>query len=663
MGFLNLTIVEFLTILLPLASIMVALYFYDRSRKRRLVSTLRFWPRRPDPPMVTRRRKLQQPLSLLLQLLALLLLLLAIADFRFGGDAGSARHHVILLETSAWMRATADAGGDRTLMDVARDRARAYLRAIPANEPVMLVRADGNPAPATVFTTDRQELEQAIEDSEPGWTAMDLDSALKVAGGTLDLGLGASSSGALPSVGEVAYIGSGRVMSADTSAPGVPHFRFIGLGANPADQGITRFAAQRLLDDPSRWEVVIEVRNDSAEQQPLRVDFTFEKRPLGAKTATLAPGATREFNFRIRAKQAGLLEARLDAADSFAANNQARLRLTPFRARTVNVYSRQPEPLRPLFASNPRLDAKFLRPAEFQSALAQPGLVVLDRFVPERAFDAPAVYLDPPSARSPLPVARVVQNARIIEWAADHPLARGLRSRDIVLSRASVFEPAPGDAAIAKCEAGPVIVARVEDGRKEVFFGFPLTAGELQNQLITPLLFANTVSWLSPDVFQSSQVATRAPGLVEVEVGDEPEQSIAVTSPENPNLPWVVRGGRLRFFAGSPGTVRVRTLSLDTQFALDLPQVAAAGWMPPEGALRGVPPPSVSASPDGVPLWPWLALAALICMVVEWTLFGRATRAGVAPVSVRGGPLQPSGGLSIAPDVSSSESRTKQVAV
>ena len=151
MGFLNLTIVEFLTILLPLASIMVALYFYDRSRKRRLVSTLRFWPRRPDPPMVTRRRKLQQPLSLLLQLLALLLLLLAIADFRFGGDAGSARHHVVLLETSAWMRATADTGGDQTLMDIARDRARAYLRAIPANEPVMLVRADGNPAPATVL--------------------------------------------------------------------------------------------------------------------------------------------------------------------------------------------------------------------------------------------------------------------------------------------------------------------------------------------------------------------------------------------------------------------------------------------------------------------------------------------------------------------------------
>ena len=662
MGFLNLTIVEFLAILLPLASVMVALYFYDRSRKRRLVSTLRFWPQRPDPPMVTRRRKLQQPLSLLLQLLALLLLLLAIADFRFGGDAGSARHHVILLETSAWMRATA-ADSSQTLMDIAHDRARAYLRAIPANEPVMLVRADGNPAPATVFTTGRQELDKAIEDSEPGWTAADLDSALRVAGSALKLGLGTSNTGSPPSAGEVAYIGSGRVMTADATGASVPHFRFIGLGVEVADQGITHFAAQRLADDPSRWEVVTGVRNDSTQQQSVQVDFTFEGRALGNKAATLAPGAAREFSFRIRTKQAGFLEARLGAEDGFPANNHAGLHLTPFKARPVNVYSARPQPLRPLFDSNPRLDAKFSQPAAYQSALDQPGIVVLDRFVPERVLEAPTVYIDPPAARSPLPVTRVVRDARIVEWAADHPLARGLRSRDIVLSRASVFEPAPGDVAIAKCEAGPVIVARLRDGRKEVFFGFQPTEGELESQLITPLLFANTVSWLAPGVFQSSRVATRAPGLVEVEVGDEPAESIAVASAENPNLPWVVRDGRLRFFAGSPGTVRVRTPSLDTRLALDLPQVASAGWTPPEGALRGVPPPSVSASPEGVPLWPWLALAALICLAAEWTLFGRATRAGVAPLSAGGEPSQPSAGLSIAPDASSSEPRPREVAV
>ena len=394
-----------------------------------------------------------------------------------------------------------------------------------------------------------------------------------------------------------------------------------------------------------------------------RSNFTFEKRPLGNKTATLAPGEAREFNFRIRTTQAGLLEAQLGSDDSFPANNRAGIHLTPFKARSINVYSARPEPLRPLLTSNPRLDARFLRPEAFQSLLKQPGIVILDGFVPEREFDAPTVYVNPPSVSSPLPVSRVARQVSIVEWAADHPLSRGLRSRDIVLRRASVFERAPGDVAIAKTQAGPVIVARTQNGRKQVFFGFQLAAGDLETQLITPLIFANTVSWLSPGVFQTSQVSTRAPGLVEVEVGDELEHTIEVTSPENPILPWVARQGRMRFFAGSPGTVRVRTPALDRQIALDLPQVAAAGWVPPEGTLRRVPPPSVSTSSDGVPLWPWLALSALICLVAEWTIFGRATRAGISPVAVDSEPTKPSGGLSIAPDIPSSEPRTRQVAV
>ena len=45
----------------------------------------------------------------------------------------------MVLDTSAWMAART---GSRTLMDMARDRARGYLRAVPARDRVMLVRAD-----------------------------------------------------------------------------------------------------------------------------------------------------------------------------------------------------------------------------------------------------------------------------------------------------------------------------------------------------------------------------------------------------------------------------------------------------------------------------------------------------------------------------------------
>ena len=68
---------------------MVALYLLDRSRRRQVVSTLRFWIGRAAAGGHA-RRQIQQPLSLILQLVSMALLLLAIAQLRFGTPAGSA---------------------------------------------------------------------------------------------------------------------------------------------------------------------------------------------------------------------------------------------------------------------------------------------------------------------------------------------------------------------------------------------------------------------------------------------------------------------------------------------------------------------------------------------------------------------------------------------
>ena len=78
----------------------VALYLLDRTRRKQVVSTLRFWVEPGKPRPVTRRNRIQQPLSLLLQLLGMLLLLLAIAEFQFGGSRNARRDHVLVLDTS-----------------------------------------------------------------------------------------------------------------------------------------------------------------------------------------------------------------------------------------------------------------------------------------------------------------------------------------------------------------------------------------------------------------------------------------------------------------------------------------------------------------------------------------------------------------------------------
>src|SRR5579862_7478720 len=105
MFLLNLTMFQLTALFGAISAVSVALYLLDRSRRRQIVSTLRFWVAAEQPAVAARRKHIQQPWSLILQLAGMALLLLAIAQLRLGSPAQTGRDHVIILDTSAWMAA------------------------------------------------------------------------------------------------------------------------------------------------------------------------------------------------------------------------------------------------------------------------------------------------------------------------------------------------------------------------------------------------------------------------------------------------------------------------------------------------------------------------------------------------------------------------------
>src|SRR5712691_1032442 len=113
MYLLNLSFVQFVAVFGSISAISVALYLLDRSRRKQVVSTLRFWVSAEEPTVAARRRRIQQPWSLLLQVVSMGLLVLALAQLRVGTPAQAGRDHVIILDTSSWMAARS---GNRTLM-------------------------------------------------------------------------------------------------------------------------------------------------------------------------------------------------------------------------------------------------------------------------------------------------------------------------------------------------------------------------------------------------------------------------------------------------------------------------------------------------------------------------------------------------------------------
>ncbi|MGA2724905.1 MAG: VWA domain-containing protein [Bryobacteraceae bacterium] len=619
MYLLNLSLAQFLTIFGSVSALAVALYLLDRSRHRQVVSTLRFWVAAGQPAVAARRRRIQQPWSLILQLAGMALLTLAMAQLRWGAPALAGRDHVLILETSAWMAARS---GNRTLMDLARDRARQYLRALPARDRVMLVRADALATPATAFEPDRRKLEAAIAASQPGATALDLDQALAFARHIQ------SQEGRR--AGEIAVVATGRTAGRDPGAPPPPRNLRVLLVPDAIENcGLRKVGARRSATDPGLWEIYVSARNYGTVARTVTLSLDFGppgeagKVAAGSRRLLLPPGGDAEASFEYRTAAAGILGASLSPHDAFSADDRVSLDLPPLAVLPVTVYSNEPDLLRPVLSATPRVAAVYRKPEEYRTD--DRGLVILDRFIPPQRPAADSIWIDPPAQGSPVPIRCTVEQAPFERWDTGNPVAAGLRAKDFKLEKASVFETAPTDLRIGEVAAGPVIVARPGNPKMAVFGFHPALSG-MRYELATPLLFANLLRWVSPEIFRQWEIAGGSAGTVNLQLDpDTAPANVKVISEDGSPVPFTVHEGTLNFFAGRPGGVRVLAGDREYVYSLTLPQLWDSQWEPPAAARRGLPrwQPVVEGSRD---LWPWLAIAGGLGLLLEWLLYGRFRR-------------------------------------
>ncbi|MGH9663701.1 MAG: vWA domain-containing protein, partial [Bryobacteraceae bacterium] len=514
----NLTLAEFGALFGAVSAVVVALYLLDRSRRRQIVATLRFWNTSEIPDERKHRRRIQQPWSLLLQVLSLALLLLAIAQLRLGSRDASSRDHVLILDTSAWMGARAAQG---TLMDEERRAALGWLHALPAGDRVMVVRADALATPATVFESNRGVVEEAIRSSQAGSSALNLDQALEFAKQAQKLNGRRA--------GEIAFAGAGRVREQELAMPhpAVPNLRMLAIREPIENCGLRKVGLRRSASDPDVWEIFVAVKNYSAAQRAVDLALQFGGAPVGSRRLVLKPGAEEESTFRWRTRAAGWLEARLLTPDAFPRDNRALLEVPAAASLQVVVYSDDPSLLKPVLTANPSVHADFENPARYNpSTKAQ--IVIFDRFAPPAAPKANTIWIEPPARQSPIPVRSEKNNVQLARWNSADLLGAGLHATDVQLGSTEVFTPDAGDIPVAEIDSGPVILARPArppEHKKLLVMGFSPFRTTMKYQLSTPLLFANILRWMAPDIFRRWELNAGTVGTVSVALDRDTDPS------------------------------------------------------------------------------------------------------------------------------------------
>ena len=618
MFFANLSLGQFLALFGAISAVAVILYLLDRSRRKLVVSTLRFWVAAEQPTEVVRRKHIQQPVSLLLQLLSMLLLLLAIAQLRWGSEGSMPRRHILILETSAWMNART---GRQTLMDVARERARAYVRALPSGDMVMLVRADALATPAIPFESNKLRVERAIAESQPSATSLNLDQALEFARKTQE-------NARLR--GEVVFVGAGRIAQSDnpesdnaSNAEAVKNLRVLPVGDTIENAGIRKIGLKRSSTDPEVWDILVSARNYGTRPKQVSLAIAVAGMPGGAQRLTLPPGGEKEATFTYRTRAACVLQARLTPGDAFPQDDRASIELPSLGMLPVTVYSNDPDLLRPFLAANPQVNAVFRTQAQYVSN--DKGLVILDRFRPPDRPQSDSIWIDPPANMPPVPIRTRVKDPESIRWVAGNELSAGLRTRDVRLDSASVFNTAPGDIKVAEVDAGPIILAR-PGATKTVVFGFHPALSAMRYELATPLLFANILRWIAPETFRAKEVSAQPVGTVNVALDtDVAPANLRVVREDGSPIPFTLEGRSLHFFSGTPGTARVIEGDRETIYSLSLPELGDTRWQAPSTARRGLPSfrENLRSSRD---IWHVLAILGGAGLLIEWLLYGRFSR-------------------------------------
>ena len=145
-------------------------------------------------------------------------------------------------------------------------------------------------------------------------------------------------------------------------------------------------------------------------------------------------------------------------------------------------------------------------------------------------------------------------------------------------------------------DKGPVLIARESpDGKiRTVVMGFDPFAGPMRFELATPLLLANILRWIAPDVFRDVDVGAQSAGPVAMPLAGLVSQaagnsSVQVMTDNGANLPFNVRDRSVEFFAGQPERVRVLTGNSERVYSLTLPELWDVKWTPPANIRHGIP--------------------------------------------------------------------------
>jgi hypothetical protein len=628
-----------------LGAVVVVFYILKLKRRPTPVPFGPLWQRiLRDKEATSWFQQLKRLLSLLLQLALLAALLLALSDPQPVIAKDEGRHVVVLMDTSASMKAVdvpqpewpADTPEEerihKTRLDVGKETIREVVRSLSGSDRMLVAQMDAAVTPLSTMTSEVAELEAALGKVTATDVRAQYAKALRFA---VDALRGLSkpeiivvSDGALGD----AVDGLGSVELGDVRLTLVP------VGEGGRNVAVSAFSVRRYPLDKSRYEVLLEVTNTSDQPADVDLELYGDGQLTDIKTLRIHP---KESLSRFYPNLAGAderIEARVklkgDEPDQLPVDDHAFALLPERRRARVQVVTTGNMYLEAALFLDEYLEVTAVEPGAYPAA-GQFDVTIFDNVAPAvAAGSGHVVYLNPTDDTStPFKLGDKLETTKDYALGFDevdekHPIMRHLSLGDVNIGRGRALEGEKGDTALGKSFKGTLLLEGRRKGMRFVALGFDLRESDLPLRIAWPLFLLNTINFFNDE--DSSYISSYRTG----EVWNIPASTNVKTAklelPTGAKQTVPIKDGRAVFLGQQAGFY---ALTLGEGESAETTKFAANLSDPFESAIEPKKELSIGATKSGEVegftigvrrvIWVYLLAGVLAAMAIEWLTYHR----------------------------------------
>ncbi len=635
---------------------LVLLYFLKLKRQEVPVSSTLLWKRAVQDLQVNAPfQRLRRNILLLLQLLALAAVLFALAQPVLSLRAGPGKRLVLLIDRSASMGAT-DTKNGKTRLTEARKQARLLIGSMRGpgllglgakGDEAMVIAFDAHAKVMCNFTSNKAQLAAAVDAIKPTDSTSALAEAVTVARAFAQTSGQAENNRSATEAAQLELFSDGRIGDLGGLTLGPGELRFHCIGDSRDNVAIVAMQARRSYDKAEEVHVFATMANYGYKPADCDVQLSISGVVRSVRKVTIpqttpaegdkpeAVGKT-SLSFVLGHAGAGVVEVRQLRKDTLACDDAAWTILPAPRKLSALLVTNGNSPLEIALeaCSLARLDVT--TPAGFDAVVADNApappydVIILDRHAPAKLPRARYMIFGSPPPDIEVTNAGLLKNQFIVDWRGRHPVLQFVNLSELYVAEA-VNLKLPRDAAVlAEFGASPAMALVRRRGSIMLLIGFDALQTKWPLEPGFVMFCYNSVNFLGLETGRDKPADMKVGQAIAVRADGQPLATLTRPDGSIERL-TVDPSGTFRF----PATDRVGVYRVETparpvrHCAVNLLDESESNIAPSKrivlatGDVKAMTTEQRRTNQD---VWPYLVLAALALVCVEWIVYNSKAR-------------------------------------